>query len=77
MNVFDAIDWAEINENDRVTTVINDSSQVFERKSVLGRSGESELSRYIYRLQCVSPIIRSAIASLAQLGFGDVHPEST
>jgi len=61
MNVFDAVNRAEINENDRMPTLSNDRPQLFERERVFGGSGESQLSRGINRQKRVSPI-QSAIA---------------
>jgi len=61
MNVFDAVNWAEINENDRILTLSNDCPQFFERQRVFGGSGETKLSRGINRQKRVSPI-QSAIA---------------
>ena|SRR6185295_14646298 len=69
MNVFRAVNWAEINENNRMLTVSNDCSQLFERQGVFGGSRESQLPRGINRQKRVSTI-RRAIASLAQAGFG-------
>ena len=42
MNVFDAVNRAEINENDRMPTLSNDCPQFFERQCMFGGSSESQ-----------------------------------